>query len=231
MHDRSIASARQPGRELEAFLDDGRRVLFRRILPSDKARLERGLQMLSEESKYRRFFRHIDHFSEDQLRYLTEVDFIDHYALLAVLPDEPGEPGIAVGRWIRLRDEPSVAEGAVTVIDSHQGQGIGKTMLWLLAGSASPRGIRSFRAWVIGENRPMLELLEGLGAHRGRWESGVLELTIPLPADPKLLEGTPAPLVLRAAARGDLEGHAHPQRIAGTRFVEPAESDSGPTPE
>ncbi len=32
----------------------------------------------------------------------------------AVLPGRPGEPGVGVARWIRLRAEPASAEGAVT---------------------------------------------------------------------------------------------------------------------
>ena len=40
------------------------RVLIRPIASDDKERLERGLEQLSPESRYRRFFAPVDHFSE-----------------------------------------------------------------------------------------------------------------------------------------------------------------------
>lgn len=211
---------------LEARLPDGQRILFRPIRPDDKRKLQDGMAMLSEESRYRRFFRHIDHLSDQQLAYLTEVDFQDHVAWLAELPDAPGIPGIGVGRWIRLASEPDVAEAAVTVIDSFHHRGIGRTLLWLLARSAIERDVKAFRAWTLGDNKPMLDLLQALGARPGRWEEGVLEMTVPLPADPDALYETPAPLILRAVAAGHLEVHAEPKRPAAPRLLPPSE---GPT--
>lgn len=126
----------------ESHLADGRRVLFRPIEPTDKELLADGFHRLSPESRYRRFFRSIDHLSDAQLRYLTEVDQKDHVAWVAVLPDEAKDRGAGVARWVRLADEPDAAEGAITVVDSLQGLGIGKTLLHLLAHVAIERGIR-----------------------------------------------------------------------------------------
>ena len=92
-----------PHDEYAAALEDGTRVLFRRVRPDDKDRLQRGLAQLSPESRYLRFFGPLDHFTAGQLRYLTEVDFRDHFAWVATLPDLPGEPGIGIARWIRLK--------------------------------------------------------------------------------------------------------------------------------
>ena len=184
------------------------RLLFRPIRPEDKDRIRAGLEHLSPESRYRRFFRHIDHFSQKELAYLTEVDFEDHVAWLVLLADEPGQPGIAVARWIRVSDEPEVAEAAVTVIDAYQGHGIGKTLLWLLARSAVRRGVRAFRAWVQGENKVVLGMLDEFGAEPGRWQQGVVELDVPLPQDLGEMHTSAAPLVLRAVAAGRLEGEA-----------------------
>ncbi|HEV3472930.1 MAG TPA: GNAT family N-acetyltransferase [Actinomycetota bacterium] len=204
---------------LEARLPDGERILFRPIRPDDKAKLQQGMAMLSPESRYRRFFRHIDHLSDRQLAYLTEVDFTDHVAWMAELPDAPGVPGVGVGRWIRLAGEPDVAEAAVTVIDSYQHQGIGRTLLWLLARTAIERDVKAFRAWALGDNKPMLDLLQAMGAQPGRWEEGVLEMTVPLPTDPDALHETPAPLILRAVAQGQFETHAEPERPAAARLL------------
>lgn len=212
-----------PLETFDAHLEDGTKVHFRPIRPDDKERLAAGVRQLSPESRYLRFFRHIDHLSEAQLRYLTEVDFEDHFAWMATLPDLPGEPGAGVGRWIRIPDEPNVAEGAVTVVDELQHRGIGSTLLWLMARSAIQHGIEAFRAWTLGENRAMLDLLHQMGARRGRWDSGVLEVIVPLPVDVRDLEATAAPLVLKATASGVIQAEVDPLRPAATRLRPPEE--------
>jgi GNAT superfamily N-acetyltransferase len=189
----------------ESSLPDGTVVLYRPVQPDDKERLRRGLEQLSPRSRYLRFFQLIDHFTEDQLRYLTELDCVDHFAWLALLPESPGEPGVGVSRWVRLAMDPTVAEGAVTVIDSYQNRGIGKTLLHLAARSAIERGIEAFRVYALGENRAVLALLAELGARSGKWDGGVIELSVPLPKRFEDLPQTPAPLILKASAAGRLE--------------------------
>lgn len=203
--------------ELEATID-GRRVLFRPINPEDKDRLREGFERLSPESRYRRFFRHIDRLTERELRYLTEVDFVDHVAWVAVLADEPGQPGIGAARWIRIAGEPDVAEGAVTVVDDWHGRGIGKTLLFLLARSARLRGVHAFRAWVMGENRPILGVLADLGVRYGRWEGGIVQVDVPLPEDAEDLYNSAAPIVLKEVASGRLEGEERRAGGRGTRL-------------
>ena len=189
-----------------AVLDDGLRVLFRPIRPSDKDILQNGFARLSPESRYRRFFRAIDHLSESQLRYLTEVDFDNHFAWVAFAPDDPGSPGIGVVRWIRVVDAPDVAEGAVTVIDDYQNRGVGKALLWLGARSAIEHGIRAIRVNVLSDNPPVIQLLKDFGGVPGRWESGVLEVEIPIPKSLEEMDASPIAHIFRATARGEIEG-------------------------
>lgn len=205
--------------ELIAALDDGTVLLFRPLLPEDKERLRAGFERLSPESRYRRFFRHLDHLTDEQLRYLTEIDYVRHFAWVALLRDEPGQPGVGVARWVRADDDPQIAEAAVTVIDEYHGRGIGSTLLRLAAASAIERGVRAFRAWTLGDNKPMLELLKHLGARPGRWDSGVLELIAPLPTTVEDLAASPAPLILKAVADGRLVGEADPGDVDRTTFV------------
>ena len=206
----------------ESQLADGTPVHFRRVRLSDKAMLAGGFQELSPESRYRRFFRHLDHLSEEQLRYLTEVDFQDHFVWLATTDDT----GLGIGRWIRLAGEPDVAEAAVTVVDAYQGRGIGTTLLRLLVLSAIERDVTRFRAWVLGDNHEMMEILQRLGALRGRWDSGVYEVDVPLPKDVAELEATPAPLILKATAAGELQVAATPQTMM-PRFGHPDAPETG----
>ena len=199
--------------QLESQLPDGRRLLFRPIEPSDKDRLVAGFEKLSPESRYRRFFRSIDHLSPSQLKYLTEVDGVDHVAWVALLPDAPWEEQPAgVARWIRLPDEPEAAEAAVTVVDSLHGMGIGTTLLHILGREAVARGVKRFKAWVLGDNQTIQGLLKDMGARPGRWEAGTLEMTVPLPDDPAAFAATPAPLILKAVAEGRLAGQMRPDK-------------------
>ena len=164
----------------ESFLDDGTRLIFRQIRPSDKEMLARGFADLSDRSRYERFFSNLKHLSHTQLRYLTEVDHQNHSAWVAIAEEPAGRRGVGVARWVRTPGKPDVAEVAVTVIDDYHRRGIGRTLLYIAAVSARSRGIGAFRAVVLSKNRATNRMLESMGAQMGAWESGVTEVTVPL---------------------------------------------------
>lgn len=207
--------------EFEGTLKDGTRVLFRPIAPEDKAALKAGFARLSPESRYRRFFRHLDHLSDEQLRYLTEVDYVNHFAWLAFAVDLPGAPGLGVGRWIRIPNDPEVAEAAITVIDEYHHMGVGSRLLHLSARSAVEQGIKAIRVWVQGENHPMLHLLVELGIHATKWESGVAEIDIPLPANVDEVDSSPTGVLVKAVASGAVRAELDRHRDFGIRIKEP----------
>ena len=170
---------------------------MRPIRPDDKSLLVGGFQRLSEESRLRRFLAPISELSEEQLRYLTEIDYVDHFAWVALLADDPGV-GIGVGRYIRIRDEPDVAEVAITIVDDYQGKGLGTLLLGLLAATARVAGITKFRAYVLEDNLPMRTILNDLGVDQRHDAPGVLVMDVPL--DPERLPDSPAGRTLRAIA-------------------------------
>ena len=57
-----------------------------------------------------------------------------------------------------------------------------------------------FRAFVLGENHPMLEILLDLGATVHHEEGALLRVDVPIPEDPQDLPDTPTARVLRAVA-------------------------------
>jgi len=181
----------------ESRLRDGTPVVVRPVEPGDKALLLAGFERLSPQSRYARFMAPVVQLSDGQLRYLTEIDYVDHFAWAALRADRQGE-GIGVARYVRLATTPTVAEAAITVLDDYQGRGLGTLLLALLAVAARAAGIRAFRAFVLEENAPMRELLEALGAVAAHDSPGVLRLDVPL--DPELLPASPAARVLRAVA-------------------------------
>ncbi len=120
-------------------LRDGRLVSIRPIEPQDDASLAAGLRRISRESQRRRFGTAKPKLSRSELRYLTEVDGRDHVALVAVQADEPHEL-MAVGRFVRLPDDPEAAEVAIVVGDRWQRQGLGRALGVELASAARRSG-------------------------------------------------------------------------------------------
>jgi GNAT superfamily N-acetyltransferase len=160
-------------------LRDGSRVRLRQVRATDKGRLRRGFQRLSEESRYRRFLGSMPMLSEATVRYLTEVDHRDHEAIVA-LDDASGE-GVGVVRYVRS-GTPDAAEVAVTVTDAWQGRGLGTLLLDVISARAREQGIRRFTALLLATNDEMLDLLERLGPVRViDRECGTVEVEVPIP--------------------------------------------------
>lgn len=183
-------------------LRDGTRVLLRPIQPDDAWRLSEGLARLSPRSRYLRFHRDLESFTPEQLAYLTEVDHHDHEAWVALDPDDLDAPGFGVARYVRLADEPTVAEAAVTVLDDVQGRGLGTLLFRQLAVSAIEHDIRTFRTYVLAEQEDVLEVFGQLGAQRKEVEPGVVQLDLALPDDPELVPVPGMRELFREVARG-----------------------------
>ena len=146
--------------EETARLRDGTRAKLRTIRASDKQLLVEGFERLSPRSRYTRFLAPKQKLSDRDLRYLTEVDGVDHFALVALKHPMFGqEEGIGVGRFVRFADRTDTAEPAITVADDHQGKGLGTILLHCLMDAAWERGIRQFRCELLAENTRMRELL------------------------------------------------------------------------
>jgi RimJ/RimL family protein N-acetyltransferase len=187
-------------------LRDGSRVILRPGLPADRDVLVRAFEGLSPESRYRRFFAPVKTMSTPLLDYLTAIDYVDHFAWAALAADpgpDGGPVGVGVSRYIRSTEDPSAAEMAVTVVDDWQGRGLGRLLLDALVLEALENGITRFEGDVLGENRPMQELLRQAGATFRPEGNGVLRFSIDLPARDEALRGAPFAGLLRALARGD----------------------------
>lgn len=186
-------------------LANGRVVHLRAIRPSDKAQLREGFERLGPASRYTRFFTGKKTLHDADLVYLTEVDGIDHVALVAGEDGPDGvERGLGVARFVRCADDPEVAEPAIAIVDDAQGQGLGGLMLRRLVAAASERGVRRFRCPVLAENDAMQALLADLEPQIVKRSAGpgvtLIEMTLP-PVPPAALEddaagaageGTPA---------------------------------------
>ncbi|MEX1004842.1 MAG: GNAT family N-acetyltransferase [Acidimicrobiia bacterium] len=169
-----------------ANLGDGSQVGLRPVTADDKPLLLDGFARLSTRARYLRFLTPAERLSAGQLAYLSEIDHHDHVAW-GVLD---GDEAAAVGRWVRLDDEPSAAEVAVTVLDDCQRRGIGRMLLQVLGVSARARGVGVFHFDVLAENEAMLGLLRSLGAV-GTGQNGVVHhvLDVSRVAPPDMVDG------------------------------------------
>lgn len=115
-------------------LADGTRLVLRDIAPSDAPKLRRAFHELSPESRYQRFMGQVADLTPSMLEYLTDVDQVDHVALIALRldPEEREHEIVAVARLIRTLPGSDTAEVAVTVADAWQGRGLGACMLQAL---------------------------------------------------------------------------------------------------
>ncbi len=149
------------GRTMLARLQDGLRVVIREIRPSDRALLARSRDRFSDESMRRRFLSPKPRLSTTELRYLTEVDGQDHYALVAT-PLDDLDSVVGVGRFVRHYGDPTTAEAAIIVADDLQGRGLGRRIAQELGDAARDRGIRRFTASMLTDNKPALALMRTL---------------------------------------------------------------------
>ena len=147
-------------------------MVIRPIRPGDKDRLSDGLQRLSDESVHRRFLTPKRTFTRGELRYLTEINGVDHVALVAEDPADPDPKLIAVGRFVRLSDDPEAAEVAITVADNWQGRGLGSLVGAHLAHAARNRGIKRFTATMAASNTPAHRLMARLTSHLEQRHAG-----------------------------------------------------------
>ena len=161
----------------------GNPLSVRPIVPGDAAGLVEFHEGLSPETSYRRYFSSHRHLIPAEVHHLTEVDYIDRLALLALRDGRI----VGVARYDRL-PEADEAEVAFVVTDAEQGRGIGSLLLDRLATAARSRGIRRLRAQTLVGNTPMLAVFCGSG-HPVRLGTGggVVDVVIDLGTP-----GTPA---------------------------------------
>jgi len=207
----TVDSAFIAARTTEIRLPDGLLLRLRPIVPEDKEELAHGYEQLSEESRFRRFLAPPGHLTAEMLAYLTEVDYHDHFALVAFAAEEAGTPGVGVARYVRLAGEPDTAEAAVTVLDEYQGRGIATVLMQALAVTAVENGIRRFSAYALGDN-PILDMARAAGAAVAPDGHGTVRLVVDLPERADRFRETPLYQLFKALARGELGLLAHERR-------------------
>ena len=168
--------------EERVVLRDGTAVVLRLLRPEDKQLLRDGFARLSAESRYARFLSPKTTLSDDDLRYLCDIDQETHFALGA--QRESDGQGLGIARFIVLvASEVTTAEAAITVADDAQGLGLGKLMFLRLCAAARERGVERFHCEVLGSNTGMAALLATIAPERTiEVGGGVMTIELAVPA-------------------------------------------------
>ena len=162
------------------LLRDGSRIEIRALKPSDRDQLQSAVGRMSDESIHSRFFAPKRHFSEREIDFYLNVDFVNHVALVAVL-DVAGR-ALIVGGGRYIVTQPGVAEVAFGLDDAYQGRGIGGLLMKHLTAIAREGGLHELVAEVLAGNVAMLSVFKKAGLEMTtKRESGVAHVTLRLP--------------------------------------------------
>src|SRR2546423_1037240 len=140
------------------------------------------------------FLSPVPQLTQSMLAFLTSVDGVNHRAWGAVVMEPSGLVPAGVVRWVRTRDDAAVADMAVTVIDDHQGRGLGGLLQDVAVLDAYACGVERVEGVVLGENIASPRVLGPGGAPLRPPGGGVAPLPLRLPPrTPPLCRGAPTP--------------------------------------
>ena len=150
--------------ELEIYRTT-RKGLNTRLRPAkitDEALLKDFFYSLSEDSLYKRFFSARKDMPHKRLQEFVVVDYSRKMEILATVEEKDKEIIIGLGQY-ELNSDMHLAEVALVVKDSFQGQGVGRELLSYLILLARRQGLLGFTGDVLVANRSMVALFEKMG--------------------------------------------------------------------
>jgi len=170
--------------ESDVVLKSGTTIRLRPVRPEDAPELLAFYKRLSPDSLYFRFFS-IPKLDIKKAASVCDVDYVNTFGLVG----ETGGRIVAIAHFFRKTGHPERAEAAFTVEDALQGQGIGTRLLERLAEIGRARGIQTFEADVLSQNRRMIGVFRGAGFQLSQhFEGGVGKLAFSLTPTPRFEE-------------------------------------------
>jgi acyl-CoA hydrolase/RimJ/RimL family protein N-acetyltransferase len=151
--------------ELERYvtLKDGTEIFFRPVKPTDESALSEMLYSLSTDSVKKRYFTHTKTFPHKDVQKLTNIDYDQNLAIVAVVPGPEGTEEIVSIAQYFLDPKTQVAEVAFIVQDEWQDKGMGAVLLDYLTSTAKDHGVKTFYATVLPINKAMLSIFYNSG--------------------------------------------------------------------
>lgn len=199
--------------EADVVLADGATAHVRPIRPDDGARILEFHGRQSPQSIYFRYFSPRPRLTERDVERMTDLDYVDRMALVALR----GDALIGVARYDRRRYR-SEAEVAFFVDDANHGRGLATLLLEHLAVRAREVGLTGFTASVLPDNRKMIAVFTAAGFETAtRFADGIVEVRLGI---------TPTPEAEAAIERRARAASSQAVR----RLLAPRSGSSTPTP-
>ena len=143
------------------YLDDGTKLKFRPIHPTDTSRMRDLFYKLSKGTVYYRFGWNMKQIQQKQILDFVFVDHRKEIGIVGTIPRGAEEEILAFGGYY-LDEKTNRAEIALVVQDDWQNRGIGSFMIKYLSRIAKKDGIRGFTAEVITTNKTMQAVMHKL---------------------------------------------------------------------
>jgi RimJ/RimL family protein N-acetyltransferase len=153
---------------------------IRPIGHGDRDALAAAFDALSPRSREQRFLGPKPRLSTRELTYFTEIDHVDHVALVAV--ERASGRIVGVSRYATALPGDPVADLAVVVADEWQRRGIGTALAARVVERARANGIACLTGSTFVGNAPARALLARLGFRVRSASGGVMELELDLVA-------------------------------------------------
>lgn len=159
-------------------LEDGRKICIRVVRASDELRMRQGIELLSSQSRYLRFFSVAPAPPDRVIAKLVDVDGHRHLAWGAILTDDPANLAIGAVHAVRASECSSSAEFAVGIIDAYHGLGLARMLTAVLLVHCRSEGIATMDVQILAENRAAVSLVRSLGGQKIGTAQGVSDYTL-----------------------------------------------------
>jgi len=168
----------------EKIFNNGLKVRFRAIKPSDEEAMRRLFYRFSNQTVLRRFFFPISTMPHNKMQEYVNVDFSHMMSVVALVGESDQEKIIAEARYVKDKHS-AIGDLAFVVDEKYQGIGIGSYLYDMLIRLAKDRGLKGFTAEVLQANQSMMKVFEnGQLPVNARVEDGLLRLTIAFDEQP-----------------------------------------------
>lgn len=166
----------------QRFLFDGSPVTIRPIRIEDAVMEQEFVKHLSPDSRYKRFMSTFQELPPGKLKYLTEIDYDQHLALVGVVQQEGQDLEIGVARYVADPSGNKCCEFAVAIDDAWQGTGVAGILMLTLIDAAKARGLTSMEGFILASNYKMLKFARQLGfaLNRDKDDPGMVHAVRPL---------------------------------------------------
>jgi RimJ/RimL family protein N-acetyltransferase len=159
-------------------LEDRRSVCIRAIRPTDGERMRHGIEQLSIQSRYLRFFSAQPVPPDHVIQKLIDVDGHRHIAWGAIYSDAAEHPAIGAVHVVRDDVSNSAGEFAVAIVDAYQGVGLASMLTAVLLINCKWEGITSLDVQIMSENRAAGQLVRSLGGKHCGTEFSVADYVL-----------------------------------------------------